>query len=150
MRSSLILLTCGLLFSSFILLSPGIAHGQAPVNLIGYDRTSSVRIEVNTKDGIIPITWPAGNGSTATLSLDFPGRSPLIRELCMLNAAGIRPVLGDVDPTWFLTVGERRLAPEKPSDQKWEVFFDSPHQRPHQVFDSKLELKQVRVEGKGS
>jgi hypothetical protein len=99
MRITSFMLTSGVLFGALLLLAPGIAHGQAPVNLVGYDPSCAVRIEVNTKDGILPITWPAGNGQTATLSLDITGRAPLIREFGILSSGGNRPVLSHVDPT---------------------------------------------------
>ena len=35
-------------------------------------------------------------------------------------------------------------------DQRWEVFFDNPAQRPHEVFASKLTISKVRVAGRGS
>ena len=135
-----------------IVLLAGGARGQTPVDLSGYDRSCAVRIKHGTMGGLemIGATWPDGNGHTAGLSLDVTGKAGLIREFGLLEVAGNRPILSNVDPAYFLTVGERRLAPEKPPEQKWEVFFDNPHQRPHEVFASQLDLQQVRVTGRGS
>jgi hypothetical protein len=109
------------------------------VDLTAYDAGCQVKVQHN--GDLINVSWPAAGGKSETLVLDISGSGPLIRRL---------GPLADVDPAWWLTVGERRLAPEKPPEQKWEVFFDNPHQRPHEVFASKLDIAQVRVAGKDS
>ncbi len=125
------------------------ASAQTSVDWTGYDKSCAVRIErgLEDGDGVMHAIWPAGDGKTAGLELDITGKAALIRGLGFVNPGRNPPLLSRTDPTWFLTVGERRLAPEKPPEQKWEVFFDNPHQRPHEVFESKLDLKQVRVSG---
>ncbi|MCI0361509.1 MAG: hypothetical protein L0211_23750 [Planctomycetaceae bacterium] len=143
------LLGAAIFLAAGLLGSCGLALGQTPVDVTGYDKACTIRIGHDGK-GLVGANWPAGNGLTASLALDVTGQAGLVREFGLLEVAGNRPILSNVDPTWFLTTGERRLAPEKPPEQKWEVFFDNPHQRPHKVFASQLDLKQVRVTGKGS
>ena len=124
------------------------AAAEVAVDFSGYDKACAV--QVLHGEGKLVASWPNADGRTAFLCLDISGHAPLIRDLGVPEASGNQPTLRHVDPAWFLTVGERRLAPEKPPEQKWEVFFDNPHQRPHEVFASKLDLNQVRVTGKGS
>ena len=128
------------------------ARAETPVDLTGYDADCDVRIGNHGLLGVT-VSWrtPGGQGRAW---LDPSGDRPVIRYLGIIDRPRSEKldtsILADCDPVWFLTVGERRLAPEKPPEQKWEVFFDNPHQRPHEVFASKLDIKQVRVVGKGS
>jgi hypothetical protein len=128
------------------------AFAQTPVDWTGYDRSCAVRIErgLEDGDGVMHAIWPTGDGKTAVLELDITGTAALIRGLGFVKPGPNPSLFSRTSPTWLLTVGERRLAPEKPPEQKWEVFFDNPHQRPHEVFASTLDLKQVRVTGSGS
>jgi hypothetical protein len=136
---------------------PRPAAAEVAVDFAGYDKACAVRVTPGREDEL-GVVWPTGDNATGLLSLDLlAGDSealriarPLIRELSIAQGEKSTPVLAAEDPIWLLTVGERRLAPEKPPEQKWEVFFDNPHQRPHEVHPSKLDIKQVRVTGKGS
>ena len=134
------LVTCWLLAILGLAFAPCARQAAgAQVDLTAYEAGCQVKVQ---HDGdAINVSWPAADGKSESLVLDISGSRPLIRRL---------GPLADVDPAWWLTVGERRLAPEKPPEQKWEVFFDNPHQRPHEVFASQLDLKQVRVTGQGS
>jgi hypothetical protein len=136
------------LAAALVLLQSAVA--AAPIDQTGYDKNCTVH--VSSGGNAINVEWPMDGGS-GRVRLDVSGNGPLIDGLRVLTGL-VRelppPILSNFDPVWFLTVGERRLAPEKPPEQKWEVFFDNPHQRPHDVFASKLELKQVRVTGTGS
>jgi hypothetical protein len=137
--------------------SPRPAAAEVAVDFAGYNKACAVRVTPGREDEL-GVVWPAGDNATGLLSLDLLASDsetlrkirPLIRELSIAQGEKSTPVLAAEDPVWLLTVGERRLAPEKPPEQKWEVFFDNPHQRPHEVHPSKLDIKQVRVSGKGS
>lgn len=95
------------------------------------------------------VVWPLSEVETGELVLDFSGRGPLIRKMtARMGTRPASPILTHVDPAWYLTVGSRRLAAEKPPEQQWEVFFDNPHQRPHETHVSKLAIGKVRVTGK--
>ncbi len=125
-----------------------VAGADTPIDLSGYRSDCAVRVEA--WNGNLNIAWPMAEGETGKATLDLSGERPLIRQLATRNGAGeAGTILTGVEPAWFLTVGERRPAAEKPPDQQWEVFFDNPHRRPHETFASKLAISKARVTGGG-
>jgi hypothetical protein len=132
-----------------VLVSAGqAAPADTPIDLSGYQQDCEVRLE--GWDGHLRLAWPMAEGETGVVTLDLSGERPLVESLATKKTGGeAETILSGVDPIWFLTVGERRAADEKPPEQKWEVFFDNPHQRPHQTFASKLAFKSGRVRGSG-
>jgi hypothetical protein len=88
---------------------------------------------------------------TGQVTLDLSGAGPLVEQFATRKEGQeLRPILGSVDPALFLTIGTRQMPPGKPPEQKWQVFFDNPHRRPHRTEASQLKLGQVRVAGSGS
>src|SRR5437763_2560756 len=124
------------------------ARAETPIGVAAYRADCEVRIEA--WNGHMRAAWPTGNGDTAEVTLDMSGDRPLIEQMAMRKEGGeAATILTGVDPVWFLTVGQRRAADEKSPDQKWEVFFDNPHQRPHETLASKLAMKSAKVTGSG-
>src|SRR5205823_5923213 len=80
------------------------------------------------------------------LVLQLGADQPLVEELGIAKtAAGPSiPLLRNVTPVTFLTVGIRDL-----NAQGWNVFFDNPPRRPHEVFPAVLDRKKVRIESPG-
>lgn len=140
--------------ASALLLGSAAADAETPIDLAGYDAQCEVRVA--GWNGNLRLTWPIADGEEGEATLDLSGTQPLVQRLAVRKpAAGnettaAAEILGAVDPVWFLTVGERRPAADKPPDQQWEVFFDNPHQRPHETFTSKLAISKATVTGKGS
>jgi hypothetical protein len=131
---------------------PPATLAETPIDLAGYDPACEVRLE--GWNGHLRLSWPTGDGNTAEATLNLNGDAPIIQKLA-LRAGGednqqSAVVLADVDPVWFLTIGSRQAPEGKPADQQWEVFFDNPHQRPHEVHASKLKIQRAKVAGKGS
>ncbi len=127
---------------------PALATAETPVDISAYDKACEVRIE--GWNSHLKIAWPMENGETGLATLDLTGNRPLIEQLATRKEGrDAQSILGAVDPVWFLTVGERRAADEKTPEQKWEIFFDNPVQRPHETFTSKLSAKRARVAGDG-
>jgi hypothetical protein len=125
------------------------ARAESPVDVSAYAEDCAVRITPHDHSHI-HVAWPLAGDEKGACVLDLSGSHPLIQYVTVPRPLKTKPTLYSVDPIWFLTVGERRLAPEKPPEQRWEVFFDNPHQRPHEVFTSKLDIKKVRVAGDSS
>src|SRR5262245_43615483 len=124
------------------------ATAETPIELAGYRPDCEVKVE--GWDGHLRIAWPTGDRELAEVTLDLSGERPLIEKMATrVEGNEAATILTGVDPVWFLTFGERRAADEKPPEQKWEVFFDNPHQRPHETFTSKLAIKRARVAGRG-
>src|SRR5690606_31523732 len=118
----------------------------AKVDLSGYPADSAIRIE--HKDGRLLIAWPSGSEETGEMALDLSGQRPLIERIAVRRGKEEpRTILTGVDPAVFVTIGSRNMPPGKPSEQKWEVFFDNPARRPHRAEASQFELQDVRVTG---
>jgi hypothetical protein len=118
------------------------------IDFSGYHADCDVRVE--GWNGQLRVKWPVEAGETGEVVLDLSGQGPLIKQMAIRNNENaVSEVLKDVDPMWFVTVGERQVPPGKPPEHKWEVFFDNPHRRPHETFGSKFEIQKARVSGKG-
>src|SRR5947199_73810 len=121
---------------------------DTPTDLSAYQKDCEVRLE--GWNGHLRLAWPTGAGEDAVVTLDLSGQRPLIESLAIRQPGQpAQSIITAVDPVWFVTVGERRAADEKAPDQQWEVFFDNPAKRPHEIFTSKLDIKQARVTGSG-
>src|SRR5262245_213448 len=125
---------------------------ETPIDLSGYD--PACEVQVAGWNGHLRLSWPTGDGSTGEATLNLNGDAPIIQKLA-LRAGGddnnqSAVILADADPIWQLTVGSRQVPEDKPADQQWQAFFDNPHQRPHEVHASKLQIQRAKVVGKGS
>src|SRR5687767_14643306 len=128
--------------------APLAVPASTPIDLSAYHIDCEVRVE--GWNGNLRLAWPTGDRDTAEVTLDFSGTQPLIQSLAIKKpGTAAEPILTAVDPAFFLTVGERRATDEKSPDQKWEVFFDNPHKRPHETFTATLTPKLARVIGSG-
>ena len=80
-----------------------------------------------------------------------PGQ-PLLRSIGIVDTAtaNSRTILEGIDPVTFLLVGSRQAPAGRPPQMSvFNVFFDSPANRPFQTYHSRLELKHVRVTSQG-
>src|SRR5205823_6238046 len=119
--------------ASALVMTSARASEEIPVDLSGYDPSCGVD---DRRDGPrLTVAWPIAPGEFGRLVLDLrPGR-PLIERLGVgEDAAGpVRELLKGVDPVTYLTVGTRVAPPGRPPGMSvFNVFFDSPAQRPHQ------------------
>jgi hypothetical protein len=135
------------------------AAAATPVDLSKYE--AGCRVDVQHDGDRLTVAWPIAERERGHLVLNLDGRGPLIAELGIAGDGQVGPeasgrtpnlpdvLLADVDPIVFLTVGSRRAPGGKPADQKWQVFFDKPANRPHETFASQLELTAANVRGSG-
>jgi hypothetical protein len=122
---------------------------EPAVDLSGYRQDCQVRIAPSGSE--LLVAWPINDAEAGEVALDVSGVGPLVKRISVRHGAGsVNSILNDVQPTWFLTIGTRRPAEEKPLEQQWEVFFDNPHQRPHEIFASQLTIKSASVQGSGT
>lgn len=119
------------------------------LDLGGFHRDSG--LDVIYAEERLTIAWPLTGRDIGHFALDLRPGKPLIASLSVGTQGEIpRPLLRGVDPVAFVTVGERRKpGGEPPGRSVFNVFFDSPAQRPHQAHRSKLDLKRVRVRSEG-
>ncbi len=125
------------------------AAAKAELDLSAYQESCEVRVRAAVDR--LRIEWPMADDEAGEVTLDLSGQKPLVQRFATRRGAtdaGV--ILGDVDPALFLTIGTREMPPGKPPEQKWEVFFDNPHRRPHRVETSQFTLGAVRVAGSGS
>lgn len=122
-----------------------IRAGAIPVDLSGYDPACGV--VVKTQDERLEMEWPAEGAAVARLVIDLRAGEPLFNRL---SVGRLGTVLRDVDPAVFLVVGERKAPKGRPPQMsEFNVFFDSPANRPFQTYRSRLEMKRARVVSQG-
>jgi hypothetical protein len=137
-----------------ILLLMGLGIGPAgmlraaepTVDLSGYRADSG--ITVHQAGSELRVSWrsPSFEDRLGQLVLDLRPGQPLIRSMGVSPSTGLR----NVDPVTFLLVGTRQAPNGRPPDMSvFNVFFDSPAKRPYQTYQSKLDLKRVRVTSQG-
>lgn len=96
------------------------------------------------------IAWPMADGEFGRLVLNLGAGDVLeVIGISQTIDGEIRALLRDVEPAVFITVGTREMPPDKPDWQKWQVFFDNPHTRPHESFISQLQKRSASVASDG-
>ncbi len=120
------------------------------VDLSDYHPESGVAVR---RDGDhLTLEWPMDD-ETGQLVLDLtPGR-PLIRSMGIVGKDGraARILLEGADPTTFLLVGSRQAPTGRPPGMsEFNVFFDTPANRPFKAFPSRLDPKRAKVSSKGA
>jgi len=127
----------------------GASADPPAVDLSDYHPESGIAVR---RDGDrLILEWPMED-ETGQLILDLAAGRPLIRSLGIAgkDARDARILLEEADPTTFLLVGSRQAPADRPPGMSvFNVFFDSPANRPFQAFQSRLDLKRVRVSSKG-
>jgi hypothetical protein len=151
-----------------LLVLPAGATADVAVDHAGYNPDCGVQVverPVGEGQGL-SIEWPLADGDgpgaseSGRLVLDLRPGKPLFGYLAIVphrvGAVGQRSqdapaiLLEGVDPVTFVTVGTRQNPPGRPPGMsEFNVFFDSPAQRPHQSYRSRLELDRVRVTSQG-
>ena len=117
---------------------------EPAVDFSAYRKESGV--SVRQEGGRLHLRWPLAEGTDGVLVLNLRAEQPLVEQIAIAapaNAAST-PLLRNLDPVLFLTVGTRDL-----SQQGWNVFFDNPPRRPHQTYPAVLQRDKIRVESHG-
>src|SRR5262245_19370874 len=136
-------ISTGLCTLAVLLTAPSTVAAETPIDLSAYQADCKVRVQ--GWNGHLRIAWPSSDGDNSEVTLDLSGQRPLIESMATrTGSSDAATIMTALDPIWFLTVGERRASDEKPPDQKWEVFFDNPHRRPHEIFTSKLAINSAK------
>jgi len=139
--------------SLFVLMgiAPRVPAAEPVVDLSGYRADSGVT--VRHEGGGLLVSWPMENNETGRLVLDLKLGQPLIGSMGISGRADEnreRAMIEKVDPVTFLLVGSRQSPADRPPEMSvFNVFFDTPANRPFQAYRSKLDLKRVRVTSQG-
>lgn len=138
-------------YSWILLAFAFLTQAQEPaVSLANYSPDSGVIIRTN--GALLDAAWPMGNIEAGRMQLNLRAGEPLIHMLGVsrTTAGPPQPVLTNLQPVFFMTVGTRVEPPGRPPAMgKWNVFFDKPAKRPHRSFASALDLKRVSVSSEG-
>ncbi len=119
--------------------------GAVTFDQTGYDPACGVT--VRAADSKLTATWPIAGGDVGEVVLNLDPKAPLIESLTDRRPDDTNnlPLLGGVDPTYFLTVGTRDLS--LPSG--WVAFFDDPPKRPHQTYRANRSTGSVKIVSQG-
>jgi hypothetical protein len=136
---------------------PSLSGAEPTVDLSGYRPESGVSVE--HRDGQLRLTWDleySAINDLGRLVLDLRKGQPLIRTIEVTPSGlhaplfGMPPLLENVVPATYLLVGSRQAPAGRPPEMSvFNVFFDTPANRPFQTYRSKLDLKHVRVTTRG-
>jgi hypothetical protein len=128
------------------LLAPGgLLAAEVSVDLSRY--RSDCGIAVRHQADQLVLEWPMEGNEAGQLSLNLRPGQPLIRSMAVAAPSG-RPkaLLQNVEPVTFLKVGTRRAPAGRPPGMSvFNVFFDSPANRPYRAVHSALDLKRASV-----
>jgi hypothetical protein len=126
--------------------SAGHAAAQEPTVDLAALRPDS-GISVRHSRGQLRVSWPTER-RTGYLELDLRPGQPLIRTMGFAGETSEAPraLIENADPVTFLLVGSREAPADRPPGMSvFNVFFDTPANRPFQKYRSRLDLKRVRV-----
>jgi len=128
-----------------------VSHAQEiHVHMASYSPECGVIIRTNAT--LLEAAWPMEEGQVGRMQLNLRTGEPLIHMLGFSRATAgpPEPVLTNLQPVFFMTVGTRVEPPGRPPEMgKWNVFFDKPAKRRHQSFASTLDLKRVSISSEG-
>ncbi len=142
----------------FVLALPARGTEGVAVDLTAHDPRCGV--EIKLEGSRLSIDWPISEettekGERGRLVLDLRPGQPLFDEISLVpwraNPPG-KPVrlLAGVDPVTFITVGTRVAPANRPAGMSvFNVFFDTPADRPHETFRTVLNVDRARVESHG-
>ncbi len=121
----------------------------ADVDLAGFHADCGVTVH---QDGPqLTVGWPMDD-ETGQIVLDLRPGKPLVRSLGIAakNGEPVRPLLENAEPASVLLVGSRQAPDGRPPQMSvFNVFFDSPANRPFETHASRLDVKHVRVTSQG-
>lgn len=119
------------------------------IDLSGYHPECGIAIE---RDGdSLVAQWPMQEGERGRLRLNLHEGTPLFSALGIVSQGRFRPILENADPTAFLLVGSRKAPGGRPPGMSvFNVFFDSPADRPFQTHEARLTLKHAHVTSQGA
>jgi hypothetical protein len=99
----------------------------------------------------LKVEWPMED-ERGQIILDLVAGRPLIAAIGVAGKSGeFRSLLEAAEPTFFLLVSSRQAPEGRPPDMSvFNVFFDSPGNRPFDSYRLKFALNRVRVASKGN
>ncbi len=144
--------TIALLTIALLGLTDALPAAAISVNLSGY--RADCGIAVSTEDDRLTLRWPVARDEAeiGELVLDLRPQQPLIRSMGLAPQAGAaaRNLLENANPVTFLVVGSREAPAGRPPEMSmFNVFFDTPANRPFRSHQSTLDLKHARVGSRG-
>jgi hypothetical protein len=111
-------------------------------------------IAMSNEGDRLTLSWPIARdkAEVGELVLNLRPQQPLIRSMGLAPRAGAaaRNLLENANPVTFLLVGSREAPAGRPPEMSvFNVFFDTPANRPFRSYRSTLDLKHARVASRG-
>jgi hypothetical protein len=135
-----------------VLYWPAVARGVQPDYPLDLSRyRPDCGVDVHREDSELVLEWPMADNELGWLGLELlPGR-PLIRSMAIsVPGASRRTLLESVDPFWSLAVGTRVLPSGSPPGMSvFNVFFDTPANRPYQRYAATPDRTRIEVTSHG-
>ena len=131
-------------------LAASVPAGEVVVDLSGFHPRYGV--SVTHQEDRLTLTWPLEGGERGQIVVDLRENRPLFESVSIAVRAGepFRALLQAVDPVAFVVVGERKGTVGRPPEMSdFNEFFDSPANRPHQSYRTRLDLKNAGVRSFG-
>lgn len=132
-----------------LLLLPGVAMAQVPIDLSQYREGSGISVLARGTNAL-QISWPASKEGRAEMIIDLRPDQPLIQSLAWQERRKPAVVIAaGLDPVATLTIGERD---KKKFEEAYRgmVFFENPRQKPYTTHPVVLTRKSVRVASEGT
>ncbi len=109
-------------------------------------------VDVKEEGGAIRLAWPIDANEFGRLTIDLNEGKPLVAAIGASRTIDgpIDAAVEHVDPVAHLTVGTRSAPLDRPPTMSvFNVFFDTPADRPHETFRSKYVRKSCRIANEG-
>lgn len=116
---------------------------QIQTNLKSLGKNGAV---AKVKGNVLTISWPVGEDRTGHLTIDLGSKTPLFKDISLLQNKRRFEIATDVDPAFVLTVGKRDLI----SQNGWNIFFDKVPEKPFNAHKIEMKKESASVETVGS
>ncbi|MDH7462433.1 hypothetical protein QEG73_14130 [Chitinophagaceae bacterium 26-R-25] len=122
----------------------GALFSQGKIDLVRYNKKNGA--EVEARDKIINISWPAGKSGKGQVKIDMQDGHPLFASLQLCKNGKCYTMANNLDPAFVLTIGKRDLV----SQNGWNIFFDKVPSKPFEAFNVQLDKSSAKVVSEGS
>src|SRR5262245_40519688 len=125
--------------------------GTLDCNLIQYRPLPGLTAGVEMQD--LVVQWDGESGSKLRMRLGIHDGVPTVRDLAIQPKAGLWRVLArSLTPDIGVTTGIRRTNHGLPEENRWDVFWDTPLNRPNDVrrFVASFHAEQCTVKTDGA
>lgn len=133
-----------LLLIGILLIGITPAQAQLKLNTEKFNRKGEA--SVTQQNGLIEITWPAGEQKFGKVQFDLSPANPLFKRISLGTKATQHIISEDLDAAFLLSIGKRDLL----SQNGWNIFFDKVPLKPFKTFPIALKKTSIAIKTLGS